>query len=152
MCQFSSYKYSVVVDDSLKSMSYRKNCAITEAFANGFLNQRIGPREIKPTNEYKQHEWFDKKLEKSLKIKLKNWVGFYYSKSTLAVASSMTRILDFFRIALARHMSCFWPTLKFEPPFWISESRPLPISLTVTFNWTFYVIQKIKTKCMRLKK
>ena len=35
--------------------------------------------------------------------------------STLAVASSSTRILFLLRIALARHTSCLSPTDRFDP-------------------------------------
>ena len=40
--------------------------------------------------------------------------------STLAVASSMTRILFLWSSALARQINCFWPTDKFWP---LSSSR-----------------------------
>lgn len=38
------------------------------------------------------------------------WITLSVSKSTLAVASSSTRIFVFWRIARARQMSYFWPT------------------------------------------
>lgn len=38
-----------------------------------------------------------------------------YSGSTLAVASSSTRILLFLRMALAKQINCRWPTLKLLP-------------------------------------
>lgn len=39
-----------------------------------------------------------------------------YRLSMLAVASSKTRIRLFFKMALARHISCLWPMLKLLPP------------------------------------
>jgi hypothetical protein len=46
-----------------------------------------------------------------------------YSKSTEDVASSITRILDFFNNALARHRSCFCPALKLAPSTATNVSR-----------------------------
>ena len=54
-------------------------------------------------------------------------------KSTLAVASSITNIFDFLIMALAKQISCFWPTLRFDPPFSTFDSRPFFIS----FIWSF---------------
>ena len=44
------------------------------------------------------------------------------SLSTEAVASSMTRMLDFLRNARAKQKSCRWPMLKFSPPPTTGES------------------------------
>ena len=46
-----------------------------------------------------------------------------YSKSTDEVASSITRILDFFNNALAKHKSCFCPALKLAPSTATKVSR-----------------------------
>lgn len=47
-----------------------------------------------------------------------------YCRSTLAVASSNTRILLFRKRALAKHTNCFCPTLKLQPFSCIFELRP----------------------------
>ena len=87
-----------------------------------------------------------------LKFNITNTVqgneSFTYALSTLAVASSITRILLFFRIALAKQISCFWPTLKFEPFSLTVESNPLDMtSCTSAFscNWK----SKIHDESMR---
>ena len=59
-----------------------------------------------------------------------------YTLSTLAVASSMTRILFLFKSALAKHMSCLCPTLKLEPPSVRVESKPPGMTATTSFNCT----------------
>lgn len=59
-----------------------------------------------------------------------------YLWSTLAVASSITSILLFCRIARARHTNCRWPTLKLDPDSVNRASKP-PFKLhIVSFNWT----------------
>ena len=57
-------------------------------------------------------------------------------RSTFAVASSMTRILLFLNIALARHTSCFCPMLKLLPASVISASRPPGMHPTALDSWT----------------
>lgn len=59
-----------------------------------------------------------------------------YCASTLAVASSNTRILLFRTIALAKHINCLWPTLKLEPLSDILESRRSGKSLTTFLSST----------------
>ena len=56
--------------------------------------------------------------------------------STLAVASSMMRMRFFRRMALARHTSCLWPTLKFEPDSMSTVSSLLGRSSTTAFICT----------------
>ena len=56
--------------------------------------------------------------------------------STLAVASSRTRILFLLSRARARHTSCFCPTLKFAPPSVTTPSRPPSSSSTADFSCT----------------
>ena len=46
------------------------------------------------------------------------WITESVFGSTFAVASSTNRIELFLRIALPRHSSCFWPTLKRKLTFW----------------------------------
>uniref|UniRef100_A0A1B0A237 Uncharacterized protein n=1 Tax=Glossina pallidipes TaxID=7398 RepID=A0A1B0A237_GLOPL len=48
--------------------------------------------------------------------------------STLAVASSITKIRFSRNIARAKQTNCLWPTLKLEPPSDILLCRPLGIS------------------------
>ena len=70
-----------------------------------------------------------------------------YLWSTLAVASSMTRILLRLRIALARHNNCRCPTLKLRPPSETSASNwPCNASMTL-FSWTYGA----KSKCKYFK-
>ena len=57
-----------------------------------------------------------------------------YTLSTLAVASSMTRILFLFKSALARHISCLCPMLKLDPPSVSKAFRPPGRSATTVFN------------------
>lgn len=59
-----------------------------------------------------------------------------YRESTLAVASSSTINLLFRTIARAKHTSCFWPTLKFEPSADIFVSRPSGRSSTTVLSST----------------
>ena len=54
--------------------------------------------------------------------------------STFAVTSSKTINLLFFRIALAKHSSCFCPTLKMEPTFSNYVSRPCGSESTICFK------------------
>ena len=56
--------------------------------------------------------------------------------STLAVASSRTRILLLRRRALARHTNWRWPTLKLDPCSITSALRPPSICSTTSFSWT----------------
>ena len=57
--------------------------------------------------------------------------------STLAVASSMTKILFFRRRARAKHINCLWPTLKLEPPSDTTTSSWPAMSCTAVLSWTF---------------
>lgn len=63
--------------------------------------------------------------------------------STFAVASSITKIRLWLKIARARHTSCRWPTLKFEPDSASCSSSLFGNSSTACFSWTwrttFYV-------------
>ena len=65
---------------------------------------------------------------------------FTHVMSTLAVASSMTRILFLLRSALPKHISCLWPTLKLEPlsvtaaSSWFFISWMCPLSCTWTYG------------------
>ena len=61
----------------------------------------------------------------------------FHLRSTLAVASSTTRILLCLRIARAKQTSCRWPTLKFEPASASCVCRPLGSSSTASFSWTW---------------
>lgn len=61
---------------------------------------------------------------------------YFYCGSTLAVASSNTRILLFRTIALAKHTNCLWPTLKLDPPSDIFEFRPSDKSSTISLSST----------------
>ncbi len=54
-----------------------------------------------------------------------------YAWSTLAVASSITRILLFLSMALARQTNCFCPTLKLLPASDIIASRPPDMHCTI---------------------
>ena len=56
--------------------------------------------------------------------------------STLAVASSRTKILLCLSTALARQKSCLWPTLKLVPPSSTCPSRPPTAASTTVFSWT----------------
>lgn len=56
--------------------------------------------------------------------------------STFAVASSITKMRLCLRIARARHTSCRWPTLKFEPDSASSWSSLFGNSSTACFSWT----------------
>nr|CAD7578788.1 unnamed protein product [Timema californicum] len=56
--------------------------------------------------------------------------------STLAVASSRSRILLLMRIALARQSSCLCPTLKFTPPSVTLVSRPSELCWNNPFSST----------------
>ena len=53
-----------------------------------------------------------------------SWMKASVCKSTLAVASSISKILLFFKIARARQRSCFSPTDRFVPLSSSSKSRP----------------------------
>ena len=63
-----------------------------------------------------------------------------HALSTLAMASSMTRILLFFSIACARHSNCFWPTLN---SLTIDCSPWLNTSLPSLFNCTCSSVSQI---------
>ena len=56
--------------------------------------------------------------------------------STLAVASSIMRMRFLRRIARARHTSCLWPRLKFEPDSASTVSSRPGNSSTTAFSWT----------------
>ena len=60
-----------------------------------------------------------------------------YLGSTLAVASSITRMRFFLRMARARHTSCLWPTLKLEPDSASTVSILLGSSSTAALSWTW---------------
>ena len=61
------------------------------------------------------------------------WNNFW---STLAVASSNTRILFLRSMARARQASCLWPTDKLVPPSVMTESSPADRSAMDSFNLT----------------
>ncbi len=58
-------------------------------------------------------------------------ISIAYAWSTLAVASSIIRILLFLRMALARQTNCFCPTLKLLPASDIIASRPPDMHFTI---------------------
>ena len=60
-----------------------------------------------------------------------------YSLSTLAVASSINKILFLNSKALARQSNCLCPTLKFIPPSEISVLSLFGRSNMTSFNSTF---------------
>ena len=60
----------------------------------------------------------------------------YYLCSTLAVASSITRILFWRRMAWARQTNCLWPTDKFEPPPVTMKCNPKGNSFIDSLNFT----------------
>lgn len=68
--------------------------------------------------------------------KHKFYIFSFYCGSTLAVASSSTRILLFRTIALAKHTNCLWPTLKLDPPSDIFELRPSGKSSKISLSFT----------------
>ena len=64
------------------------------------------------------------------------WITSSVVGSTFAVASSTNRIELFFKIALPRHRSCFWPTLN-KLKFWFHLSKMiwLYFNRELTSNW-----------------
>ena len=62
------------------------------------------------------------------------WIKASVTGSTLAVASSSTKILFLLTIALARHSNCFWPALKLLPLWSIDWSRDEKALLSST-SW-----------------
>ena len=109
-------------------MRYCDYCALDKALTDRLLHKQISSCELNKKESIKNFFLMKHSIQT-------------YVRSTLAVASSIIINLEFFRIARAKQTSCFWPTLKFEPLFCISESNPCFISLTVCFNCTFYFEQ-----------
>lgn len=72
----------------------------------------------------------------------------HYSASTLAVASSSTRILFSRIMALAKHNNCLWPTLKLLPPSNISVFRPSGKLSTTTLSSTYKKNTQVKQSSM----
>ena len=126
-----TYHYSVRVHDSVDSVCNRENGAVLKLGSNGFLDDSISPgsfwhkRAVKPPNKMidVQSTWW-----RQMPI-LHLW-------STLAVASSISRILVFLSSALARHKSCFCPTLKLSPPSVISPYNWPGNFSTLSFSCT----------------
>ncbi len=58
-----------------------------------------------------------------------------YLWSTLAVASSSTRIRFCRRMARAKQINCLWPTEKFAPPSVMLASNPAESSFTVSLSF-----------------
>ena len=83
--------------------------------------------------------FFDWKIELSSMCRKKYIIkeSRAYLGSTFAVASSIISILLLRSIALARQMSCLWPTLKLIPPSDTSESIPWGKSSIACFSWTY---------------
>lgn len=73
-------------------------------------------------------------FQSRLKNEIVNHVFQLYFWSTLAVASSNTSMRFCLRIARAKHMSCLWPTEKFEPPSVMLDSSPAASSFTVSLS------------------
>ena len=69
-------------------------------------------------------------------LRMVAWMSSSVAGSVFAVASSRTKILLSLRMALARQISCFWPTLKLDPLSITVESRPPSSSLTACSSWT----------------
>lgn len=88
-----------LVHDCSETMSYHQHCRTCKAFLDGLCDFGIHPDLSASTST------------------------MTYSKSTEEVASSMTRIFDFFSKALAKHRSCFWPALKLAPSTATNVSR-----------------------------
>jgi hypothetical protein len=70
-----------------------------------------------------------------------------YSGSTLAVASSNTRILLLRSMALAKHINCLCPTLKLLPPSWTFKSK----LVTADFKSTCGMRQFWETQTMSVR-
>ena len=82
------------------------------------------------------HQWQEQKVPcgkvQASKCNLKTYFG-----STLAVASSRTKILFFFKIALAKQTNCLCPTDKLDPPSFIFTSKPSLNSSIALVNWAW---------------
>lgn len=69
-----------------------------------------------------------------------DWIWRSVSKSTAAVASSRMRILAFWRSALARQTSCFWPVLQVRRGMvnWVFSGSEYVINLKIVMKtWLF---------------
>lgn len=114
-----AYQDSITIDDRSQPMRDGQNGACFELISNGFLYQLIRTKCRYPL------------------VFSSSPSTMTYALSTLAVASSITRTLLLLRMALAKQISCFWPTLRFDPFSLTCESNPLDmISLTTTFSCT----------------
>ena len=112
-----THQYSIRVHYCFQSMSNSKDSTMVELVTNHLLNYSI--RSVH-TLSYHKTVNFDNM--------------FTYTRSTFAVASSITRILFFLNSALARHINCRWPTLKLEPLSDTSASNPLSKFVMTSFS------------------
>lgn len=108
----SSYHDPIAVDHCSQSMCHCQHRAVSELLTNRPLDQLI-----RPTNN----------AESSTPV-LKLSRPDTHALSTLAVASSITKMRLFFSIARARQISCFCPTLRFDPLSLTHDCRPPDIT------------------------
>ncbi len=90
----------------------------------------LAGRSIKMLQKKSTRERLMNALCSSMVKMLLMWKKQFYLWSTLAVASSMTRILLFLSMALARHTNCLCPTLNLLPPSPASISKPSDTDFT----------------------
>ena len=73
-----------------------------------------------------------------------------HSRSTLAVASSSTRMWFLFKRALPRQNSCLWPTLKLAPPSLTAASSFPSRPSTTPLSWTYNNTKCSNVMCLEL--
>lgn len=132
------HKDFIRVHDCINPVSNCDHCARLKLISNCLLYQLISAKE-KGRNVHQYLAGNNGAPIRHLEQYIYVWCGCSiktYFLSTLAVASSMRRILLLLRMARARQNSCFCPTLKLLPPSTTLASNPSLNSLTESSSWT----------------